>query len=111
MPYKDPEKQKKAQREWYERTDKAKRVEQNRNERVKRRRIVNAYKTEHGCNRCGYNDHPGAIEAHHNTGVKNFCISDAIIACKNIDLILAELELCELVCANCHRIEHSSKYD
>ena len=103
--YKDPEKQKAAQRRWYEKQDKAKRVAHNRAERKKRYDVINALKLERGCDRCGYNRCVAALEFHH-TGEKNFEVSAGIIACKNIDDILAECDICELICANCHREEH-----
>lgn len=108
MAYKDPEKQKAYQRNWYKNRDKAAMVQKNRNDRKARRDVVDSYKTARGCARCGYNKHPAAIDAHH-TGTKNFEVSRGIQDCKPIDQILAELELCELVCSNCHRIEHAAK--
>jgi hypothetical protein len=107
MPYKDPERQKQAQHESYMRRRGAM-VEKTRQERIKRRRVVHAYKLEHGCARCGYNKCASAIDAHH-CGEKNFTIADAVKDGRNIDLIVAELEKCELVCANCHREEHATE--
>lgn len=106
MPYKDPQKAKEAKARWYLAKDrKRKLVDKNRRERASRKQIVDEYKVLHGCARCGYKDYAIAIDAHH-TGEKNFCISDGVKGCKAIEAILVELEKCELVCANCHRIEH-----
>lgn len=106
MPYKDPEKQKQAQREWYERQDKAKRVEYNRRERIKRRNVVDEYKREHGCSRCGYSKCTRALHFHHRGDEKNFSVADGVIACKAIAEIQREMELCDLICSNCHHEEH-----
>lgn len=106
MPYKDPQKAKEAKARIYrEKNGRAKAVAHNRKERAKRKLIVDEYKLKHGCARCGYKQYAPAIDAHH-TGEKNFCIADGVKECKSIEAILAELEKCELVCANCHRVEH-----
>jgi hypothetical protein len=106
MPYKDPEKQRAAQQRWYAKQDKTKRVAYNREQRKLRWEVVNQLKMERGCDRCGYSRCSAALEFHHNTGVKNFAVAEGIVACKNIETILAECKLCELICANCHREEH-----
>jgi 5-methylcytosine-specific restriction endonuclease McrA len=106
MPYKDPQKQKEAQHAWYEKQDKAKKVEFNRKERMKRRRIVNARKKE-GCTRCGYNKSTAALVFHH-LHDKSFAISQGINDCRSIASIEAEMDKCEIVCANCHAEEHAT---
>lgn len=107
MPYKDKAKQKQAQRESYLRNREVL-IERTRQQRIKRRRIVHEYKLKHGCARCGYKKCASAIDAHHCDN-KNFDIARAIKDCMNIDLIVKELERCELVCANCHREEHATE--
>lgn len=55
------------------------------------------------CERCGYNKCPGALEFHHkNPSIKEFSIA-ASGNCKSWDKIQAELDKCDLLCANCHR--------
>lgn len=62
------------------------------------------------CNRCGYNGHPAAFEFHHREGhEKAFTIG--MVANKSWDVVVKELEKCELLCSNCHRAEHSSQMD
>ena len=56
------------------------------------------------CNRCGFNGHPAALEFHHLFD-KKFTIGSA--ANKSWEIIVKELDKCELICSNCHRIEHS----
>jgi hypothetical protein len=54
------------------------------------------------CEICGYNKCTEALEFHHNTGVKNFGIS-AKGYTRSWQKVKAELDLCQLLCANCHR--------
>lgn len=62
------------------------------------------------CNRCGYNVHPAALEFHHkDSSEKEFNI--ARYCNKKWEVVEAEVLKCELICSNCHRIEHSSRYD
>lgn len=57
------------------------------------------------CNRCGF-DHVAALEFHHtNPAEKDFLLSVAV-SHYSLDRIKVEVEKCEIVCANCHRIHH-----
>lgn len=58
------------------------------------------------CNRCGWAGPIAGYDFHHNQGDKDFNISNP--ANKSWKLVLAELAKCELLCACCHRIEHSN---
>jgi len=58
------------------------------------------------CKRCGWKGHPAAFQFHH-PGAKGFTIGG--VANKSWDVIKRELNRCELLCANCHQIEHSSR--
>jgi len=58
------------------------------------------------CNRCGWSGLECGYDFHHlNPKEKDFQISCA--ADKNWDTVKKELDKCELLCALCHRIEHS----
>ena len=58
------------------------------------------------CNRCGYSGHPAAFQFHHlDPKDKNFNISSAGLISKDRH---NEVLKCELLCANCHSIEHSN---
>ena len=59
------------------------------------------------CSRCGYDRCVDALEIHHLTSSeKDFGISDRGYT-RSWKKIRAELEKCELLCANCHREVHS----
>lgn len=60
------------------------------------------------CCRCGYNKDISALEFHHlDSSKKEFQISSC--ADKSWDRLKSELDKCEILCSNCHRIEHSNR--
>ncbi len=67
------------------------------------------------CQNCGFRDHPAALEFHHrDPSQKRFNLANAFQSPSQFswDEILAEIAKCDLICSNCHRIEHSSRgYD
>jgi len=73
-------------------------------EAQKRMSKFKEYKKTLKCNRCGYNDYR-ALEFHHPIDDKEGqpCIIARQRSWKNV---LEELNKCEVVCSNCHRIEH-----
>ncbi len=60
------------------------------------------------CVRCGFSSHIAALEFHHPNDDKKFNLGE--VKNKKWKSIVEELDKCELICSNCHRIEHS-KYD
>ena len=79
-------------------------------ERKKRAGILAEIKTTRGCARCGFNSHPVALDFHHINpeekvdGVPNMSNRHA-----KWELVLEEVAKCEVLCANCHRIQHWDK--
>lgn len=62
------------------------------------------YKKTLKCNRCGYDDHR-ALQFHHTDDNKEG--TPAVIArYRSWDSLMEELDKCEVLCANCHQIEH-----
>jgi len=63
------------------------------------------------CERCGFN-HPAALDFHHKDPYqKEFILGGRNSYKKNETKILKEMEKCEVLCSNCHRIEHASWYN
>lgn len=61
------------------------------------------------CERCGYNKCEGALQFHHrNPKEKEFTLSAVNLSSKNLSMedLYAEVDKCELLCANCHSEEH-----
>lgn len=66
-------------------------------------RIASEIKLFLGCVYCGYNHHPRALDFHHKKPeLKSFNVSN--INCRSVMRMLKEIEKCDVVCANCHRI-------
>lgn len=62
------------------------------------------YKKELKCNRCDNGDYR-VLEFHHINDNKEFNISEMLRG-HSFENILKEIEKCEILCANCHRIHH-----
>src|SRR5690606_10576655 len=69
-----------------------------------RKRLLNGIKLRRGCARCGYREHAAALDFDHkDPNKKKFNISTRYIHATDSDL-MAELNKCEVLCANCHRV-------
>lgn len=63
-------------------------------------------KKELKCEKCGFN-HPAALDFHHiDPKTKSFGLGGRISE-RHREEILLEIDKCIVLCANCHRIEHS----
>lgn len=63
-------------------------------------------KTNLSCRICGEN-HPAALDFHHREpGTKESSIARMVTGPFTLDQLKAEVEKCEVLCANCHRIFH-----
>jgi len=73
---------------------------------AKIRKYIDSFK-EAGCLHCGYNKHPCAIDFHHrDPKTKVYLLSQISMHTKDIDIIKREIDKCDVLCANCHRILH-----
>lgn len=73
------------------------------NNRDTRREFLDIIKLEFGCNICGYNEHPRALQFDHiEPKYKKFTISSNPTV--SMDKLLEELSKCRVLCANCHSI-------
>lgn len=61
------------------------------------------------CTRCGFDKDISALEFHHKDKNKEYQISK--IYNKSWKVVKKEIEKCELLCSNCHRIEHAGNRD
>ena len=107
MPFKDKTKAREYHRDYIRRyvADPEKRARRNKvaNDRIRGvKDWLNAYKVEHGCVDCGYNEFPQALDIDHINGkTRN------ISSLKSIAAIEAEIARhdCVVRCANCHRVK------
>ena len=69
-----------------------------------RREFVNGYKLDVGCQLCGYNEHPVALEFDHiDPSTKKFSIGSQLMS-MSWKAIYEEIAKCQVLCANCHQI-------
>jgi len=80
--------------------------EKNRQFADNRRKWLVEYKRTLVCIRCGEN-HPATLTFHHKkSSDKSFEIGNAIGLGVSLKRLVAEIEKCEVLCANCHAKEH-----
>ena len=82
------------------------RLERNRanqkRQRERKRRYLNAVKTAIGCEECGYNVHPCTLHFDHiDPTTKLFGIGDVRAS---MTKMIAEIAKCRVLCANCHSL-------
>ncbi|MFH8577202.1 hypothetical protein [Streptomyces zaomyceticus] len=78
----------------------------------KRREIVSGIKTTRGCADCGFNAHLAALDFDHlDPKSKSKSVSWLVSHNAPMQRILDEIEKCEVVCANCHRIRTYERRD
>lgn len=75
----------------------------NRDRRIRLRRLTDQVKIDRGCEDCGFNSHPAALEFHHINGKKHEIVS-RLVSYGSRAGILREMLKCTVLCANCHRI-------
>lgn len=109
MPYKDIVKQKEAQAKHY-RDNKEKYDEANRLCKRKRSAWFQEFKKTKSCIKCGNSDFR-VLEFHHKVRVHNGNNKDRYTVSYLLNhagrkRVLEEIDKCDCLCANCHKIEH-----
>jgi len=66
--------------------------------------FVDNYKMNQGCNRCGFAEHPVALQMNHIDPSTKFKNVSELVKKGVIDTIKTELSKCEVLCANCHAV-------
>lgn len=90
-------------------SNKAKRIAQNKARQEFLKAKVDEYKAANGCSRCSENT-PVCLDFHHlDSDEKEIEISNAVRCGWKLERILKEISKCILLCANCHRKEHSNR--
>ncbi len=107
MPYKDSIKQKQAQHESYLR-NKDKIIQRHRDRKASIRALVSSVKERTPCVDCGRQYTTRVMHYHHLTSsTKIDTVSNLVRESRSLSSILAEIEKCELLCANCHALRHN----
>jgi hypothetical protein len=77
-------------------------------DRERDERIVSAISTiklDRGCIDCGYDEYPEALDFdHRDPARKTEGIARMVSKHRTFEAILAEIEKCDVRCANCHRV-------
>ncbi len=75
----------------------------------KRKQQIAEYKLELGCAHCGYRGHPAALHFDHlPEHEKSFTISQKTK--RKWSVLVAEMEKCQVLCANCHAIQTATRH-
>jgi hypothetical protein len=69
---------------------------------------IDRYKAERGCEDCGISD-PRVLDLHHRHGEEKVDHVNRLRTRAGWNAILAEMEKCDVLCANCHRIRHAEE--
>jgi len=78
-------------------------AERKRKHREKRHQYIQDILVEHGCIGCGTHD-LRVLEFHHPNGKEKYYVGQMLTLSRaRLDKEVAE---CEILCANCHKIEH-----
>ena len=102
MPYKDKEKQRAAQRAWAQKNA-VSMGEYRRDRRNKAKKYLEEYKQKNSvCLDCNISYPPHILDFDHVSGDKVDNVAN-FVRKANLDLMIEEIEKCEIVCANCHR--------
>lgn len=107
MPYKSSEDKAKYARRYYEANKEAAKqsaLECNRKIRRRARDFVRKFLSEHPCVDCGISD-IRVLEFDHVRGKKDRPVTDLVRQAYALSRVVAEIEKCEVRCANCHRIK------
>lgn len=106
MAYKNKEDQAKASKRYYEKNKKKVKARSLKSNKVRSDRnkiYIDKIKAERGCVDCGETN-PVVLDFDHVRGEKVKCVSDMARQSYGLKTIQAEIDKCEVRCANCHRI-------
>ena len=66
---------------------------------------ISQYLIDSGCEICGYNEHPAALEFDHLDRLDKVANISLLVASQAAwERILVEIQKCRVLCANCHRV-------
>jgi hypothetical protein len=103
----DPEAQRRAARKHYATNKEAMKARAKfytEKRRKELRLFLDTYKESRPCSDCGIQYPARVMEFDHCNGKKDFNVAEAVNRAYSMKRIEAEIEKCELVCANCHRL-------
>jgi hypothetical protein len=91
---------------WYRKNRERQQGKKRRRRRMLRAWLYEYKREECACRRCG-EQHPGCLDFHHvDEAEKTDSVAELVNQGFAKDAIRAEIDKCEVLCANCHRKEH-----
>jgi len=106
----DREKQRKYSRDHYKRNKKSY-LDRNREKKANISSYIRQYKEHHGCMDCGGKFPYYVLDLDHRVGTDKKFTPSHLHRTNSWDKMIAELDKCDVVCANCHRARtHSRGY-
>jgi hypothetical protein len=72
---------------------------------IERRELLDKIKMETGCIECGYKKHPVALDFDHIDPTKKEFTIGVSYASVSLKRLYKEIDKCQVLCANCHRIK------
>ena len=107
MAYKNKDDEKAFQKRHYEKNKeiyKQRAAESRKRTRLRNKEYVQNLKSTNPCTDCGQKYHFSQMDFDHVNDDKEFNLAIATNATISLDRIKLEIEKCELVCSNCHRL-------
>ena len=104
MAYSNPEEQKQAQKEWYEK-NKSLTAQRAKESRQRKRIWYNTIMDEKSCERCGESDN-ACLDWHHVDPSQKEHEVSFLLCNRSREAILEEIDKCICLCSNCHRKLH-----
>lgn len=106
MPYASKDDKNAARRRWYAKNrDRYRSYGLNRTRRDKIRKLVADVLKGSSCSICGFSDSRALVFHHRDPSTKSDCVS-RMVRTAGIARIKAEIDKCDVLCANCHAILH-----
>lgn len=112
MAYKNIQDQKDFHKKWYLKNKERlilKAKSNNKKYWIRNREFLKNYKLEKGCTDCGYNENDVALDFDHIRD-KKFNLSILSRRYVSIGSLKKEIEKCEVVCSNCHRVRTQKRH-
>jgi hypothetical protein len=101
MPYKDKDKQKAAQKAWYDK-NKELTIKRSNGSREKRKQVIREIKESSSCMDCNiYYPYYIMQFDHRDSDLKHGSVNN-MLTNSSFGKVIKEIEKCDLVCANCH---------
>jgi hypothetical protein len=83
-------------------------LEVGRETKRRRKTQIDTYKAEIGCQDCGISD-PRVLDLHHRPDEEKIAHVNVLRTRAGWGTVRAEMEKCDVLCANCHRIRHAEE--